>query len=315
MTSISVRRDLNQQQYEAMFADATAEVMPSASRPFIAHSVALKFRRAWIFSGKESSGCIKHLAQRPARAFVTFLAQRGPEVLIDGMAIPPSGLVRHSLAHDYHERSSGPTVRAHISLPINVVTDAGFTLLGCDLFPPRRTLRVIPQATAMIELLRLHDAVRALAETEPARLAHAEVERALEQSLIHAMAKCMGSPGSEAETWAYRCHETIMRRFRRVLDEHPDRALYVPEICAAVGVPDRTLRLCFHEHLGMGPKKYLVLRRLQLAQRTLSAASPDGTNVTEVATRYGFWHFGRFASSYRAVFGELPSITLKRPSN
>jgi AraC-like DNA-binding protein len=64
----------------------------------------------------------------------------------------------------------------------------------------------------------------------------------------------------------------------------------------------------------MGPKRYLLLRRLQLARRALREAAHDATTVTEVATRYGFWHFGRFAGEYRSLFGESPSATLHRQS-
>ena len=62
----------------------------------------------------------------------------------------------------------------------------------------------------------------------------------------------------------------------------------------------------------MGPKHYLVLRRLHMARRELRRAELSTTTVTEIATRYGFWHFGRFAAAYEAALGELPSATLLR---
>jgi AraC-like DNA-binding protein len=161
----------------------------------------------------------------------------------------------------------------------------------------------------------MHVEATALAEAETAAETHPEVARSLEQSLVEAMVKCLGDSESTEVRWAHRCREAIMRRFRRVLGENPDRALYLPETCAAIGVPDRTLRHCCHKHLGMGPKKYLLLRRLNLAQLALRTTTPDITTVTEIATRYGFWHFGRFSAAYRSVFGELPSVTLNRLSS
>jgi len=38
----------------------------------------------------------------------------------------------------------------------------------------------------------------------------------------------------------------------------------------------------------------------------------SGATVTEVATRWGFLHFGRFAGDYQKQFGEKPSETLQR---
>jgi AraC-like DNA-binding protein len=63
----------------------------------------------------------------------------------------------------------------------------------------------------------------------------------------------------------------------------------------------------------MGPKRHLLLRRMHLVQRALSESTPVDTTVTEIATRYGFWQFGRLAVEYKALFGEAPSATLKRP--
>jgi AraC-like DNA-binding protein len=89
--------------------------------------------------------------------------------------------------------------------------------------------------------------------------------------------------------------------------------VYIPELCKAIGASGRTLRVCCQEQLGMSPKRYLLLRRMHLARRALRDSASDITTVTEIATRYGFWHFGRFAGEYQSLFGEAPSATLHRP--
>ena len=61
----------------------------------------------------------------------------------------------------------------------------------------------------------------------------------------------------------------------------------------------------------MSPKRYLLLRRMNLAWRALRAARPDTVTVTDVATHYGFWQLGRFAVEYQSLFGEPPSATLR----
>ena len=103
-----------------------------------------------------------------------------------------------------------------------------------------------------------------------------------------------------------------MHRLEEALQANPGDALYMTELCRAVGVSYPTLRVCCQEHLGMGPKRYLWLRRMHLARRALRMADPEVTTVTEIATDYGFWELGRFSVAYRALFGESPSTSLHR---
>jgi AraC-like DNA-binding protein len=121
---------------------------------------------------------------------------------------------------------------------------------------------------------------------------------------------------SESETvqmgWGVLRHTTIVARFEDMLAANYDRPLHLAEICAAIGASERTLRISCMEHLGMGPIRYLWLRRMHLTHRALISAVPGTSTVTKIATDNGFWELGRFAVEYRALFGEAPSETLRR---
>ena len=137
----------------------------------------------------------------------------------------------------------------------------------------------------------------------------------MEQALVEAMVACLASAEAAEVTATRLHHRRVMRRFEEVLEANPDRTLYLAELCAATGVSARTLLACCQEHLGMGPKRYLLLRRMHLARRALLMGDPATTTVTEITTNFGFWELGRFAVAYRSLFGEMPSASLRRTSD
>jgi AraC family ethanolamine operon transcriptional activator len=57
------------------------------------------------------------------------------------------------------------------------------------------------------------------------------------------------------------------------------------------------------------------VRQLDEIRIALLAAQPIETSITAVAARFGVWDFSLFARNYKALYGETPSTTLKRPAS
>lgn len=91
-----------------------------------------------------------------------------------------------------------------------------------------------------------------------------------------------------------------------------DKHIRVDELCCEAQVSARTLQYLFKQQIGMTPKGYLNGQKLYLAHKQLWQSNPSKTEIQDIANNLGFWHMGQFAADYRKLFGELPSMTLKR---
>ena len=93
---------------------------------------------------------------------------------------------------------------------------------------------------------------------------------------------------------------------------HKRPPLRVAALANLLMVSERVLRRAFQDTHGVSPSRYLRRLRLSEARRALLSAQDRLVTVTEIATLFGFLELGRFSVEYRAVFGESPSVTLRR---
>lgn len=92
------------------------------------------------------------------------------------------------------------------------------------------------------------------------------------------------------------------------LNAHDRLPVSAMDLCKIGNVSGPTLYRAFQEEFGVGPKRYLVSRRLAGARKSMLRMGPH-TRVTDIANAWGFWHMSQFAADYRRQFGELPSET------
>lgn len=109
-----------------------------------------------------------------------------------------------------------------------------------------------------------------------------------------------------------RTDKTKLTRAEEYLCAHLTHPVSRAELAAAAGVSIRTLSRGFAKRWGTGPMGFLKTRRMEAAYRDLLGADPSVTSVTEIATKYGFTHLGKFAGEYKCTFLESPSETLRQ---
>ncbi|MBN9254110.1 MULTISPECIES: helix-turn-helix domain-containing protein [unclassified Mesorhizobium] len=96
-----------------------------------------------------------------------------------------------------------------------------------------------------------------------------------------------------------------------ILEAKPQSPVSVSAVCGILGVGERTLERAFQECLGVNPRAYERERRLRAAHGLILTRG-DRLSITDIAMSFGFWHLGRFAGAYAALFGCPPSEMRRR---
>jgi AraC family ethanolamine operon transcriptional activator len=185
-------------------------------------------------------------------------------------------------------------------------------MIGTPFTIPSAALRWRPRPSTSRHLRHLHSAAIGFVEGRSKALIEEETAHGLEQQLIEALVKSLANGSAVAAAPATREHREVAFRFEALLQAEPERAFRTEEICAALGVSAQSLHLSCEEQLGMGPIEYARRRRMQLVHRSLRRGNCETASIANLARRYGFHGLGHFAADYRALYGELPSATLRR---
>jgi AraC-like DNA-binding protein len=236
----------------------------------------------------------------------------GPPPIWGGIGMRTSDIMTLGAGQRLHTRTDGPSRWCSIWVPAAELVRYGSALTGAIFAIPSAPRWLFLRPAIRRHLRHLHSAAIGAVESRSNAFIGGEAAHGLEQQLIAALVESL-SKGSPIEVMAAaRQHQDLAVRFEALLETQPERYFGSAEICTLLGVSARGLRICCEEQLGMGPTEYLRRRRMQLVHRMLRTGGSDAASISAVARRYGFRSLGRFASNYRAHFGELPSATLRQ---
>jgi len=225
-----------------------------------------------------------------------------------GETLSPTEIATLDGTDEIDFRTTGPTELLVVSIERGLL-EHYVAALGADSVSPHvRNCRLALASRSESQpvthrWIELTEQARQMAQ----RLADIGIARQLEARVMEALL-VNSHPAAREPSMAER--RVMASRAAKHMVEHRDMPMTIADICNAVGAAERTLHLGFREIFGTTPKKFLKVLRLNSARRDLLHPA-TGTTVTEVALRWGFFHFARFAGDYLELFAESPSDTLR----
>jgi AraC family ethanolamine operon transcriptional activator len=97
----------------------------------------------------------------------------------------------------------------------------------------------------------------------------------------------------------------------RLIANNLDNPPTITELSSHIGISSRALQYLFKNHLGLTPKQFIGLCRLNAARRKLRCAHYQRGGVADIANQLGYWHMGGFAQDFKRLFKVSPTELLR----
>src|SRR5258707_8193117 len=245
--------------YQASVTGACINLVLTGGGDFRARLTWVESPALRLFHFRETVPRINFVKFGPGTVAVAFPTKLKAPQIWGGVTLGPRDLLVLGHGGSVHQRASGVSQWGLIVLAAEQLAAYARALMGRNLVLPATTGILKPPPAAAASLLRLHAKACRLAEAKPEIVVHREAVRALGHEMFHALISWLTTCAVHSRPAARR-HANVMGRFEAVLSTERDRQISTLELCAGVGVSERTLRTCCVAGLGMSPGSYVRLR-------------------------------------------------------
>lgn len=298
--------------FQASLGDICTEFVVTHPGTFSARLTRTTLQHLHLMRAQEVLSRVAYVALPPDRIYVSFSSQPALSLIWRGVTLDPGEIILHSRGERLHQRTVGAGCWGLISMPPSSLALFGKAVTGSVLELPASGQLLRPNTRELTQLVRVHGEAAHLAETRPQTVGHPEIVRAMEQELAELLIFCLADCKVRVETDAMKRVQRVMNSFEDFLATNLRANTDFLELRSGIGVSAGAFRDICAAALGVGPGRYVQLRRLMRVRAAIIRADPGRARLSELATSGGFNQPGRFAALYRAAFGETPSATLRR---
>lgn len=270
--------------------------------------------------GERTNQSLHEYVAPPKDSVVFGLLLNGSHALqINRQPVGSASLIVLEGGREYEFRTEGPADLLGVSLDSAICRDKYSGNYEKE-FERAIALGVVPLAhgsagqlrqlwTKISELLQFGD-------TWPESLPLPSLAETVTNSLLVALGLSAGEDVPALPQSAGR-QARVVQQAISFMHAHLARDFPMADVCAATHVSERTLQYYFEHCLGMSPRQYLKVMRLNAARRMLrrigghSRRCLPQLTIADIAAQCGYDHPSRFAGDYRQQFGMLPSDTAR----
>jgi hypothetical protein len=249
----------------ALRAEGVLRLLVTGPGAFRARLTQVALHRLRLSATEESLPRIATVAVPADMILVSLASIRGPAPIWGGVRLGANEIMTLAAGQRLHMRTDGPCRWGSIWVPALELVRYGGALTGAAFAVPS-VVQWWRLRLAMIRHLRhLHSAAIDLVEKRSRAVIDGAAAHGLEQQLIHALVECLSNGSAIEAACPIREHQDVAVRFEALLQTEPERGFRTAEICSALGISARILRLSCEEQFGMGPAEYARRRRRQPA--------------------------------------------------
>ncbi len=265
--------------------------------------------------GAEGGSKVLHGLSRPdALSFILQDRQISDHLIFDGQVLQSEDFVVLPPGSDFTFASTGSHRWMSITMPVGLFEAHAATIGRGDLARIGKEKWVISPPKPLLDRFTASAASTAALIRNGGMSAQERPCKDLVPGLLTAL--CAAIAGSHKEvslpTRKSRSTSDAMTKALEYVRGQQWGGTTVEDLAFAADVTGRTLLRMFRQQLGIGPANYLKMRQLNMVRRALRGKLGSSSKITNIMSEHGVTEFGRFASEYKALFGERPSDTVAR---